>query len=381
MGTVNRNRVCVITNKGPSRHHLASSIWHTRGTLVIIECIKVVPHANTRRPRTYAMTPQWPTGQCIPATRFRRKLLDWFDQNKRDLPWRKDRDAYRIWVSEIMLQQTRVAVVTGHYENFIARFPTIERLAAARRSSVLSAWSGLGYYRRARMLHEASKEIVRERSGNFPNTAAELRHLPGVGHYTSAAIASIAFGEPIAVVDGNVQRVLQRLSGKHLRNRELWQAAGHLLDQSRPGDFNQGVMELGATICLPRKPQCLLCPIAEMCVTRGELAGVQKPKPQRKRVVCYALDCRTGSVFLVRRQKSATLMPGMWELPEIPFSNSSAVISFKLRHSITVTNYVVHVVLGAAPREIEGRWVTKSRASGLPLTGLARKILRKAKVI
>jgi A/G-specific adenine glycosylase len=339
----------------------------TRGTLVTTECSKVVLRANTRRPHTYAMTPQWPSGQSISASRFRRKVLRWFDQNKRDLPWRQKRDPYCIWVSEIMLQQTRVAAVIEHYTNFIARFPAIEKLSSARQSSVLSAWSGLGYYRRARMLHDAARRIVYQRAGRFPTTAAELRELPGIGNYTSAAIASIAFREPVAAVDGNVERVLQRLSGKCLRNPELWQAAGHLLSRRRPGDFNQAMMELGATICLPRQPRCLLCPVSELCVTRGEIAYVQKPKHQRKREICYALDCHNGSVFLVQREN--------------PFLNRFPAITFKLRHSITVTNYVVHVVLGAAPSEIVGRWMPKSRVIGLPLTGLARKILREAKVI
>jgi len=327
------------------------------------------------------MTPQWPSGQSISASRFGRKLLQWFDQNKRDLPWRQEHAPYRIWVSEIMLQQTRVAAVIEHYKNFIARFPTVEGLASARRSSVLNAWSGLGYYRRACMLHDAAKTIVYQRAGRFPTSAAELQKLPGIGSYTSAAIASIAFGEPIPVVDGNVERVLQRLFGKRLRGSKLWQAAAHLLNRSRPGDFNQAVMELGAIICLPRQPRCMLCPVSELCVTHGELPCVQKPKRQRKREICYALDCRNGSVFLVQREKSASLMPGMWELPEIPSANGSAIICLRLRHSITVTNYVVNVVLGPAPQQIVGRWITKSRIIGLPLTGLAQKILREAKVI
>ena len=315
------------------------------------------------------------------VNRFQLRLLQWFDQNKRDLPWRRERDSYRIWVSEIMLQQTRVAAVIEHYRNFITRFPTVEKLAAARQSSVLSAWSGLGYYRRARMLHDAAKTIVNQRAGRVPGTAEEWQQLPGIGSYTSAAIASIAFGEPVAAVDGNVERVLQRLSGRRLRAGELGQAAGHMLDRKRPSDFNQAMMELGATICLPRQPRCLLCPVSELCVTRGELGGAEKPKRPRKREICYALDCRNGSVFLVQREKSAALMPGMWELPEIASANGSAAIGFRLKHSITVTNYRVNVVLGAAPKETQGRWIAKSRVLALPLTGLARKILHKAQVI
>src|SRR5580704_14564302 len=186
--------------------------------------------------------------------RFQQRLLEWFDRYKRELPWRKDRDPYRVWVSEVMLQQTRVAAVVDHYQRFLRRFPTTEKLASARESSVLAAWSGLGYYRRARMLHAAAKRIVKEHGGKFPGGAEDLRALPGIGRYTAAAIASIAFGQPVAVVDGNVERVLQRVHGKNMAGEELWRAAGELLSQQRSGDFNQAMMELGATVCLPRQP-------------------------------------------------------------------------------------------------------------------------------
>src|SRR5208282_5439296 len=202
---------------------------------------------------------------------FHARLLAWYDQHARDLPWRESRDPYRVWLSEIMLQQTRVAAVIAHYHEFLRRFPTVEKLAAAREPSVLAAWSGLGYYRRARMLHAAAKVIVRELGGEFPASEEALRELPGIGRYTAAAIASIAFGEPVAVVDGNVERVLQRLSGKRLAGEELWEASTHLLDAKRPGDFNQAMMELGAVVCTPRAPACLTCPVAELCATHGEL--------------------------------------------------------------------------------------------------------------
>src|SRR5580704_4140793 len=153
---------------------------------------------------------------------FRQRLLAWYDAHARDLPWRRDRDPYRVWLSEIMLQQTRVAAVIEHYHEFLRRFPTVKKLAAAREESVLAAWSGLGYYRRARMLHAAAKVVARERGGKFPATAGDLLALPGIGRYTAAAIASIAFGEPVAVVDGNVERVLQRVLGRRLAGEELW---------------------------------------------------------------------------------------------------------------------------------------------------------------
>ncbi len=156
---------------------------------------------------------------------FARSLLAWYDLHQRDLPWRASRDPYRVWLSEIMLQQTRVAAVIEHYQEFLRRFPTVEKLAAAREASVLAAWSGLGYYRRARMMHAAAKVIVREHGGKFPANVEGLRALPGIGRYTAAAIASIAFAEKVAVVDGNVERVLQRIAGKRLAGEELWTAA------------------------------------------------------------------------------------------------------------------------------------------------------------
>jgi A/G-specific adenine glycosylase len=312
---------------------------------------------------------------------FQQRLLAWYDGNRRDLPWRRDRDPYHVWLSEIMLQQTRVAAVLEHYRRFLQRFPTVERLAAARESSVLAAWSGLGYYRRARMLHAAARKIVRERAGKFPANAEELRALPGIGRYTAAAIASIAFDEPVAVVDGNVERVLQRVLGKNVRGEEKWQAAEWMLNRGRPGDFNQAMMELGATVCLPRAPMCLACPVFDLCATRGELQTTEKSPRQRKLEIHYALHRRNGSVFLVKRQNDASLMPGMWELPELSSANGTGEPYLTLRHSITVTDYLVKVSRGAAPGGSGGRWFPRGRIATLPLTGLARKILRAAQVI
>ncbi|HUK87164.1 MAG TPA: A/G-specific adenine glycosylase, partial [Terriglobales bacterium] len=203
---------------------------------------------------------------------MRTALLTWYGRHRRALPWRATRDPYRIWLSEIMLQQTRVKAVLGHYRRFLERFPDVRALARARVSSVLAAWSGLGYYRRARSLHAAARVLVGEQGGEFPRTAEELRMLPGVGRYTAAAIASIAFGEPEAVVDGNVERVLSRLRGCHLPARQAWEMAEQLLDRERPGDFNQAMMELGATLCLPGEPLCTRCPVARWCRSRGALA-------------------------------------------------------------------------------------------------------------
>lgn len=334
---------------------------------------------------------------------FRARLLAWYDQHARDLPWRRDKDPYRVWVSEIMLQQTRVAAVIEHYHRFLQRFPTVEKLAAAREASVLAAWSGLGYYRRARMMHTAAKAMARG-GGRFPTTAAAWRELRGIGRYTAAAIASIAFAEPVAVVDGNVERVLQRISGMQLAGEELWRAAERLLDCGNPGDFNQAMMELGATVCTPRAPACLMCPVVELCATRGEMHGKARAPRQSKREIHCVLACRSrqnshrdkrspisggsdvsgrggGELFLVQRPRSAQLMPGMWELPEIQRPANQGNPALIVRHSITVTDYTVRVWNRAAPLGVSGRWIAASRLPKLPLTGLTRKILTKISLI
>ncbi|HVH88080.1 MAG TPA: hypothetical protein VM912_15265, partial [Terriglobales bacterium] len=174
----------------------------------------------------------------VSLQRFRRHLLDWYRSNRRALPWRKTRDPYRIWISEIMLQQTRVAAVLEHYKLFLKRFPTVRHLAAASEADVLTAWSGLGYYRRARMLHRAAKLVASTRAARLPRSSAELRELPGIGRYTANAVASIAFNKPVAVVDGNVERVLSRILRKTLTDDEFWSTAQSLLDSKYPGDFN-----------------------------------------------------------------------------------------------------------------------------------------------
>jgi len=313
---------------------------------------------------------------------FQRKLLAWYEINRRDLPWRADRDPYRVWISEIMLQQTRVAAVIEHYRKFLLRFPTVKKLARAKESSVLAAWSGLGYYRRARMLHAASKKVLKLHSGKLPGNREELGRLPGIGRYTSAAIASIAFDEPTAAVDGNVHRVVERLLGRTSGAQEVWKKAELLLCHDNPGDFNQAMMELGATVCLPGQPNCPNCPVTQECSTRGSLSKIGNRIQQKKQIISYALNCRNGSVFLVKRPAEASLMPGMWELPEINVSTDAGAAAFTLRHSITVTDYTVRVVTKSikATRS-SGEWVKNNRAGTLPLTGLARKILREGKVI
>jgi A/G-specific adenine glycosylase len=317
---------------------------------------------------------------------FAAVLLDWYNLHGRALPWREDRDPYRVWLSEVMLQQTRVAAVLDHYRKFLKKFPDLQKLAKAREASVLAAWSGLGYYRRARMLHAAAKIVMKEYGGEFPRTTDGLRELPGIGRYTAAAIASIAFDEPVAVVDGNVERVLARLEGRRLDGERLWQSAQSLLEaepisRTRPGDFNQAMMELGATICVPGPPKCLTCPVAQFCATRGELAASSPKVKQKKRSIVYGLARRKGEVGLVQRAEIESLMAGMWELPQIESANGSHPTLLELRHSITVTDYAVRVVASDGAPGNAGKWFAESRLPALALTGLARKILRRSGLI
>ncbi len=336
---------------------------------------------------------------------LRTRLLEWYRCYRRDLPWRRSTDPYAIWVSEIMLQQTRVAVVVDRYQKFMERFPTLISLALADEQEVLARWSGLGYYRRARMLHKAAQFVAANLGGNLPVSADELRLLPGVGAYTAAAVASIAHGERVAVVDGNVERVLCRLAGWEAGSRKgggsalrrkIEDLAGRLLDSSWPGDFNQAMMELGATLCAPRNPQCLVCPLAEECETRGEHKTPRRA-PMMSRVVAYALSVRQGKrrgpgwreVLLEQRRAHQTVMPGLWELPalvqaEVPEDE----VRMTLRHAIMQVNYYVRIrtVFEDDIEEMtvtggERRWVPLREAAGMALTGLARKVLARAHLL
>jgi A/G-specific adenine glycosylase len=343
---------------------------------------------------------------------FGRALLHWYRLHHRDLPWRGTRDPYRIWLSEIMLQQTRVAAVLEHYRMFLERFPNIQTLAASTEDQVLTAWSGLGYYRRARMLLRCAQEVVHKHDGRLPQNFNALLGLPGIGRYTAAAIASIAFSEPVAVVDGNVERVLGRIAGVHLTSAQTWKTAQEFLVKSRSGDFNQAMMELGATLCLPRMPKCAACPVRKWCATRGE-APRRTPRPRQKRQeVWYSLEERVSDAYvdtsnaanddgyareirLVQRPKKITLMPEMWELPQLsgPAQHALNLDRWRtFRHSITTTDYTVHVLRRSLTNECltetfstttgnRGEWVAAGRIPALPITGLTRKILKAGGII
>lgn len=256
---------------------------------------------------------------------LRRKLLDWFRIHARDLPWRRTRDPYAIWLSEVMLQQTQVAQGAPYYERFLEAFPTVSDLAAADEEHVFKLWEGLGYYRRARNLHRAARAIVSDFGGRLPRTAEAWRTLPGVGRYTAGAVASIAYGERVAVLDGNVKRVLSRVCDvaesidAPATESALWAIAESLVSESSPGDFNQAMMELGARLCLPRNPDCEACPIQAHC--RAYALGLQHERPVRTKrrsaprfELVAAVIVRRGR-YLLGKRKADGLLGGLWEFP------------------------------------------------------------------
>lgn len=280
---------------------------------------------------------------------LRRRLLRWYAAAARDLPWRRTNDPYAIWVSEVMLQQTQVATVIPFFERWLARFPTVPALAAADEEEVLQVWAGLGYYSRARALLNGARAVVECHGGRVPDTVEELRRLPGVGPYTAAAIASIAYSRPAACVDGNVIRVLCRLfalrgdpGASPLRGR-LWELAGALISPTRPGDWNSAMMELGATICRPVRPDCPRCPVAAQCAARAagiqeELPEIPKAPPSEPLAMAAAIVEREGR-YLIARRGSGGRWAGMWQFPALevaPGEEPRAALREHLREALGV---------------------------------------------
>jgi A/G-specific adenine glycosylase len=304
---------------------------------------------------------------------IRRKIVQWYDRGHRDLPWRRSTDPYAIWVSEIMLQQTRVAAVIPYYERFLKCFPRVEDLAQAPESEVLSLWAGLGYYSRARNMQKAARQIVD--SGEFPRDYESIRALAGIGDYTAAAVASIAFGLPHAAVDGNVRRVVMRLVGDP--RADVGALATQLSDKRDPGRWNQAVMELGATVCLPRDPLCVGCPLVAEC--EAHRLGIQKELPARKKKVMVR---REHTLLVIRRRGRILLTPsprvsGFWELPE---TFSGVRLGPKLgefRHAITNSQYhfeVREARIGAHPKTCQ--WWDEQKLVEIPLSTPTKKALR-----
>lgn len=317
--------------------------------------------------------------------RFRNALLNWFAAGHRDLPWRRTRDPYRIWLSEIMLQQTRAAAAIPYYEGFLRRFPDVEALARAPESEVLAAWSGLGYYSRARNVRRAAIEILEH--GGFPATYEEIRSLPGIGPYTAAAVASIAFDLPYAVLDGNVMRVIARLFadpadiGAGPTRVRFQQTAQKLLDAGQAAAFNQAMMELGATVCLPRNPLCLTCPVAEFCESRATGRQAEFPVKLRKGTpVGVSLEMlivwRGNQVLMRQRGASESRMAGFWELPapEDVTGVSALARVGEFQHSIVNQRYLVTVYEGIVANEAGVIWMDPL-GEGLPITTMTRKAL------
>jgi A/G-specific adenine glycosylase len=354
---------------------------------------------------------------------LRESLLSWFRTYQRGLPWRKNRDPYRIWISEIMLQQTRVAAVIPYYEKFLARFPDVESLATGPQEEVLRLWSGLGYYSRARNLQKAAQQIIAKHCGKFPRQRDELLALAGIGEYTASAILSIAFDDKHAVLDGNVARVVARLEAvrgdlrEPKRWRDLQSSADQLLERDSAGDWNQAMMELGATICLPRTPQCLLCPVATFCA--GRKLGIAETLPEKRKkratvsvqlVSVVLLDAKNRSLALppptALTKNNAddhvpSLVAKLWHFPAISSGDSEQALKQllhrelriksvtsirperldKVRHTVTyrtisIAAYLIHAK--QLPKISGAQHLPLDEIQSLPISNLTRKIARAA---
>jgi A/G-specific adenine glycosylase len=316
------------------------------------------------------------------------QLMDWFQKNQRDLPWRRTRDPYAVWVSEIMLQQTQVKTVIPYWERWMRELPTIAALADAPEERILKLWEGLGYYSRARNLQKAARLIVEKHGGIFPREFGAVLELPGIGRYTAGAIASIAFGEAAPIVDGNVIRVLTRFfgirgdpKGKET-NAFLWKLAGDLVKATEDcSALNQGLMELGALICLPREPRCDVCPIRLRCFARRnsmtETLPESAPRPKTEERIFRAFLARRNESILLRRRKENVVNSGFWELPNVERKTPGKYgVLCVVKHSITRYRMTLEVV-AAESLESGGEWVAMTDLAALPLVNAHRKALEK----
>ena len=337
--------------------------------------------------------------------------LRWYDANRRVFPWRaaagKRPDPYHVWLSEIMLQQTTVVAVDGYFRRFVERWPTVQTLAAAPLDQVLQAWAGLGYYARARNLHACARSIVQNHGGVFPQAEAELLCLPGIGDYTAAAVAAIAFDRPATVVDGNIERVVARLDAvtQPLPGAKpaLRRAAARYTPSHRPGDYAQAMMDIGSTLCTPRRPKCLLCPLSANCAARRLDMAEQLPtkakkaeRPVRRGMAFWVVD-RSGAV-LMRRRPERGLLGGMTEIPSSPWTEGAMpTLDMALdvaplrarwrtspgvvRHTFTHFYLELAVAMGRIdlrPREVDGFWVPLDTVGDQALPSVMVKIVRHA---
>lgn len=337
-----------------------------------------------------------------------RALLAWYRRARRDLPWRRSQDPYRVWVSEIMLQQTQVERVIDFYGRFLERFPTVAALAAAAEHDVLRLWEGLGYYRRARQLHAAAKIIVADHAGEFPRTVAGLRSLPGIGRYTAGAIASIAFDLPEPIVEANSRRVIARLAGHAAPlgtaagDEPIWELAAGLVPKQHPGRFNQALMDVGALVCTPVQPLCGTCPLADQCAARRTNRVAEIPIKAARRAVeeiheTAVVVRRAGRVLVVQRGPGEW-WEGLWDFPRLPGTTRAARRGIErsellsglacgavsrldtIAHTVThhrITLDVVSCTAGRGGKASPGRrWVTATALASLAMTSPGRRITR-----
>ena len=343
-----------------------------------------------------------------------RRLLEWYRLQARQLPWRGQNDPYATWVSEIMLQQTRVDTVIPYYLRWMERFPTLEKLAAATEQEVLAVWEGLGYYSRARNLHHAARQVMAEYAGIIPTERTVLERLPGIGRYTAGAITSIAFGQDEAALDGNIRRVLARLFNvdepaySGAGQRRLWELARQNLPAGRAGDYNQALMDLGASLCTPRAPACLVCPLAEMCqarqLGRQEELPVLKARAPIPHYTVTAAVIRRGEQVLIARRPSKGLLGGLWEFPggkvepgeELPdglkreireelgtqilVGEACGVYEHAYTHFKVTLHAFISSLNGPEPQPLEAselRWVLPQELAQFPMGKIDRQISRR----
>lgn len=340
--------------------------------------------------------------------RLRRNLKAWYARHARDLPWRRTQDPYRIWISEIMLQQTTVAAVVPYFERFLQRFPTVHALAAAPESDVLRLWEGLGYYSRARNIHKTAQRIVAERGGEFPSEVEELHALPGIGRYTAGAIASFAFDRRAPIVEANTLRLYTRLIGYRGDPRSgegqrlLWEFAERVLPRKSPGLFNQALMELGATLCMPSEPSCSICPLKSCCVAFAEGAQAEIPQPQNRAAITEVTEATVavwkGDAYLLRQRQHGERWAGLWDFPRFEITAPDGLHPRRLakelstltgidanigpqltqlRHGVTRFRITLHCFLAehrhGTPLGDHIRWVRPDDFAAYPFSKTGRK--------